>query len=56
VVLVGLCRPVEDLVVVGFWLISRVQWCKCHMEGMKLMSIINKNPPLKKITKQKKWI
>jgi hypothetical protein len=46
----------EDLVVVGFWLISRVQWCECHMERMKLVAVINENPSLKTITKQKKWI
>jgi hypothetical protein len=26
------------------------------MEGMKFMAVINENPPLKTITKQKKWI
>ena len=33
-------------------------WCGCvFMAGMKLMVIINENPPLKTITKQKiKWI
>ena len=30
------------------------QWCECHTEGMKFIAVINENPPLKTITKQKK--
>ena len=51
-------RGSHGLTLSVLWLswLSWVQWCECHMEGMKLMVVINENSPLKTITKPKKWI